>query len=167
MRPEVMDWVGRMVENHQPEAPVLEVGALNVNGSIRDLFPQEGYVGLDMREGDGVDLVADILGVNEELRGEFNTVVTTETLEHIEEPWRALEMMYDALKPGGLFIGTWVFMFAIHEHPHDYWRVTPEGFYYVLQRAGFKDIEVEGQGGKSATTPVGVFATARKQSCQD
>ena len=34
-----------------PEAPVLEVGAYNENGTARALFPQDGYVGIDIRAG--------------------------------------------------------------------------------------------------------------------
>ena len=38
---------------------VLEVGSLNINGSIRDFFYECEYVGIDVGEGEGVDLVCE------------------------------------------------------------------------------------------------------------
>src|SRR4030042_1539293 len=61
MRSEVRAWVERIVAEFAPEVPVLEVGALDVNGTCRDLLPSDGYIGMDMRLGQGVDLLADIL----------------------------------------------------------------------------------------------------------
>ena len=162
MRSEVQAWVAQMVKEYKPRSPILEVGAREVaGGTIRHLFPQDGYVGLDLEAGTYVDLVASILDMPKELRRKFNTVVTAETLEHITEPWRALEQMYAALRPGGLFIGTWVFVCGIHNEP-DYWRATPAGFAYLLKRAGFIGIEISLEGGNEAN-PVGVFAVARKK----
>ena len=34
---------------------VLEVGSLNINGSIRDFFYECEYVGIDVGEGEGVE----------------------------------------------------------------------------------------------------------------
>jgi len=157
MRTEVRQWVERIVRELEPQGPVLEVGARNVNGTCRDLFPADGYIGLDMQGGDGVDMVADITESVRSLYDGFRTVVCLETLEHITDPFKALARMYNCLLPGGLFIGSWVFKFAVHCEP-DYWRVTPAGFRYALEQAGFVDvtIETEGEG------PIGVFATARK-----
>ena len=158
MGPPVRAWVGDIVAKYQPQSPVLEVGAYDVNGTIRDLFPQDGYVGLDIREGPGVDMVADIINPPKILLERFNTVVCCETLEHISKFWVAMEKMYDALLPGGLFIGTWVFVCHIHEHPEDYWRCTPAGFRFLLEDVGFVDVQIDTQG----DGPVGVFAVARK-----
>jgi SAM-dependent methyltransferase len=135
---EVRDWVAAVVAEQRPEAPVLEVGSYNVNGTVRDLFPQP-YVGLDMREGPGVDVVADVTEAMIASR-HYGTVVCVETLEHVAEPQGALYAMQRALRPGGLFVGTWPFIFEVHDYPSDYWRVTPAGFAYLLDKAGFVDI---------------------------
>ena len=43
--------------------PVIEIGSRNVNGGLRDLFPRapefQTYVGIDVQDGPGVDIVAD------------------------------------------------------------------------------------------------------------
>ncbi|OGS01195.1 MAG: hypothetical protein A2V88_08930 [Elusimicrobia bacterium RBG_16_66_12] len=145
MRPEVMAWVRAAVKRYQPEPPVLEVGAYNENGTARSLFPQEGYLGIDIRPGPGVDLVLDILDGDGRLSG-YNTVYACETLEHVLEPWRALEVMFAALRPGGLCLISLCFAFPIHAAPLDFWRVTPYGLHYLFHRAGFAEIEVETSG---------------------
>jgi len=143
MRAEVMAWMEAAVERYGPEPPVLEVGAYNENGTARPLFPQDGYLGIDIRAGPGVDMVADILE-SEFLN--FGTVYACETLEHVLEPWRALEVMFSALRPGGLCLVTWCFSFPIHAAPRDFYRVTPYGLHYLMARAGFEEIAVETAG---------------------
>jgi len=150
MTPQVRDWVWNL---QGVEGPVLEVGSYDANGSLRDLFNGMEYVGLDMREGPNVDIVRDIMDPWE---GAYGTVVCVETLEHIAEPWRAIDTMHSILKPGGLFAGAWVFNWEIHGHPNDYWRVTPEGFKYLLNRSGFVEIEA------TLAEDHHVYATARR-----
>lgn len=158
MRHEVYNWVAALVERFQPQAPVLEVGSYDVNGTIRDLFPQEGYLGLDKREGPGVDLVSDVvLEHRGELARQFNTAICVETLEHVTDPRQALFRMHSYLAPGGLLILTWCFVYPIHEQ-EDYWRVTPDGLRMLLEKAIFTEIEIETE----AEGPRGVFATARR-----
>lgn len=144
MRPLVWEWMKAAVERYGPEPPVLEVGAFNENGTVRSLFPQAGYVGIDIRPGPGVDMVADILGPAQ--FANFATVYACETLEHVLEPWRALENMAQALRPGGLLLVSWCFAFPIHAAPQDFYRVTPYGLHYLLTRAGLVDVEVETAG---------------------
>lgn len=172
MKPEVMEWARQVVVRERPQPPVLEVGALNENGTARDLFPQEGYLAIDKVPGRGVMQVVDILDAGGRFSGLFNTVLATEVLEHVVEPWLAIEVMFDALRPGGLFVASWCFAFPIHAHPNDFYRVTPWGFEYLLQRVGFEQIVITTEGcGRPARTPpneedwqypVNVWGTARR-----
>jgi SAM-dependent methyltransferase len=178
VRAEVYRWVAGVVESERPSAPVLEVGARNVNGSVRPLFPPRGYLGLDMAAGPGVDKVMDILAAGNEFDNRFSTVVCCETLEHIKEPWRAVEIMARALKVGGLFVGSWCFAFPLHDaeldkgQSGDYWRTTPSGFEYLLRSVGLVSVIIKTEGcGRPANSPaneedwqypVGVFAHARR-----
>lgn len=60
---------------------VLEVGSLNINGSIRQFFTACNYIGIDLGPGPGVDLVAR----GEELAypdGSFDVVASCECFEH-------------------------------------------------------------------------------------
>lgn len=139
MLPEVREWVAAVVAEKSPQAPVLEIGSYDVNGTVRDLFP-EPYVGLDMRDGPGVDLVMDM--IDNVLEPIFNTIVCCEMLEHCQEPIQALRNARESALPGAIFIGTWPYKFDEHDYPSDYWRVTRSGFRYVLEQAGFEHIDV-------------------------
>jgi len=60
---------------------VLEVGSLNLNGTIRSFFEQCMYLGVDVGPGPGVDMVAK----GEDLTfdaGQFDVVCSTECFEH-------------------------------------------------------------------------------------
>lgn len=88
------------------ETKVLEVGSLNINGSVRGFFfnPRE-YIGCDVGEGPGVDVVCP----GEDLAYEdnrFDTVISTEMMEHNPNWIDTFGNMYRMLKPGGLMLMT-------------------------------------------------------------
>jgi hypothetical protein len=63
---------------------VLEIGSLNINGSIREFFQQCVYVGVDIGPGKDVDLVA--RGENLVCEdGSFDVVASCECFEHNPE----------------------------------------------------------------------------------
>ncbi len=125
MHESVMDWIGVEVHKHGlADRDTLEVGSLNVNGSVREFF-SGSYIGLDMRDGPGVDIVgtADALPF---VAGRFDVVVSTEMLEHDPAFWLSLAEMGRVLKPGGhLLLTTRGNGFGEHNEPSDYWRFMP------------------------------------------
>ncbi len=70
----------------------------------------------------------------------FQTVLMTEVLEHLEEPTEALREVYRLLAPGGKVVLTTPLMWGVHEAPRDFFRYTPHGLEYVLDKAGFVDV---------------------------
>jgi len=63
---------------------VLEIGSLDINGSIRIFFDTPSYIGVDVGEGRGVDIVAR----GEELvfpESYFDVVASCECFEHAEQ----------------------------------------------------------------------------------
>ena len=84
---------------------VLEIGSLDINGSVRPLFPHAAhYHGLDLVAGDGVDEVADASTWVPPRT--YDVVVSAEVLEHAP-PWRdILSMMWAATAPGGTLLMT-------------------------------------------------------------
>lgn len=84
---------------------VLEVGALNVNGTVRDLFADGRYVGLDCRPGPGVDVVA-LAHEYAAPDGAFDVVCALETFEHDPHAPATIRNMLRVLRPGGLFFMT-------------------------------------------------------------
>jgi SAM-dependent methyltransferase len=88
---------------HFEGARVLEVGSLDINGSVRELFRDCDYTGVDLQLGPGVDLACP--GHLLELpTGRFDTVISAECFEH-NPFWReTLANMLRMTRPGGLVL---------------------------------------------------------------
>lgn len=79
----------------------LDCGALDVNGSMREMFTNSEYIGVDMRPGRNVDIVATVHELDFP-DGSFDTILSAEMLEH-DEFWQdSLRKMYALLRSGGL-----------------------------------------------------------------
>lgn len=120
---------------------LLEVGSFIVEGQ-EDIQPRVmiqpmvgRYVGLDMRAGRGVDVVAD--ASNMPFQAEFDYVICLDTLEHAQWPRDCVREMFRVLKPGGCMFLATVFNFPIHDYPSDYWRFTPACMRLLAEDAGF------------------------------
>ena len=115
--------------------PYLEVGSKDYGNTqdIRYLFPKtEKYIGTDMEEGKGVDVVLDlaedISRINEKLSAEkFETIFCLSVLEHCEKPFLVAENLTALLKPNGKICISVPFALGFHGYPSDYWRFTHEG----------------------------------------
>ena len=112
---------------------MLEVGSLDVNGNILDIVKDFDYVGIDMRDGKGVDVVMNGHDLSDTFGQEFDLVVCFDTLEHDDKFWLTVAEMKKVLKPRcWLIIGTPSINHPIHEHPHDYYRFFDSTFRNVL-----------------------------------
>ena len=108
MHDSVLQWVAEKAREFDQFAgqSVLEVGSLNVNGSVRPFFSSAAeYTGVDLFAGPGVDLLmnAHALAFAD---ASFDVVVSTEMLEHDDEFWRSAAEMGRVLRRGGLLILT-------------------------------------------------------------
>lgn len=83
---------------------VLEVGSLNINGSVKSFFEQCHYTGIDVAEGEGVDLVCQ--GQDYSSEDSYDTVISCGCLEHNPFWKETLYNMYRLLVPGGCLILT-------------------------------------------------------------
>ncbi len=121
---------------------VLEVGSLDVNGSLRPIIESwvpRSYTGIDIVSGPGVDIVLDSSDLLERFgNGWFDVVVTTEMLEHARDWQAAISNLKNVVKPGGiLLITTRSYPFHYHAWPHDYWRYEKEDMEDI-----FSDFEI-------------------------
>lgn len=99
----------RYVKNKFPEQfvnkQVLEVGSLNINGTVRDFFSNCYYIGIDVAEGKDVDVVCE--GQNFKAPTEsFDVTISCECFEHNPHWVATFANMYRMVRPGGLIIMT-------------------------------------------------------------
>lgn len=83
MHAEALDFLRRI----SLSGPVVEFGSRNVNGSARDVFPGLEWIGVDVEDGPGVDVVCDAAGFT--TSAIVRSVVCCEVLEHAEN-WKCL-----------------------------------------------------------------------------
>lgn len=128
------------VQPHASDGHTLEVGAFG-HSRFRRFFPDR--IGVDIREGPGVDRIASVYDLPFE-DGEFENVLCMSVLEHLEEPKKAITEMHRVLKPGGRIIMSVPFLFPIHEAPDDYWRFTKYGLQKLFSE-GWEIIELKAE----------------------
>lgn len=121
MRPAVKSYIKSL----QLKGKTLEIGSLDVNGAVKNvILDQVGYIGLDMREGKNVDVVANSHNIPFE-NEYFDNVLCLDTLEHDDKFWLTIPEMIRVCKTGGIIvIAVPGIGFRLHEHPLDYWRFT-------------------------------------------
>lgn len=78
--------------------------------------------------------------------GSFDTVVSTEVLEHVPEPLRALHEMARMLKRGGMLVLSVPLYWPRHEVPYDFFRYPYDGLLYLLEKGGFELVKLYSRG---------------------
>jgi len=109
------------------------------------------YIGCDVVQSDQNKV--DIISIATEIPlsdSSFDTVFSTQVIEHVEDHQALVKEAYRLLKPGGHFIVSGPLYWHLHEEPHDYFRFTKYGFKYVLERNSFSVMEILSNGGKWA-----------------
>jgi SAM-dependent methyltransferase len=130
MTPEVYEWVKEVKRTFDLKGKVLDIGSMNITGCVRDLF--EDYIGLDIRPGLNVDVVADAHSLpyaNEY----FDVVCCLEMLEHDSNFFQTIAEIQRVLKRDGyLLLSARANGYEAHDFPHDYWRFTEDAFRLLL-----------------------------------
>jgi len=83
---------------------VCEIGSRNINGTVRGLFPNALWTGIDLYAGRAVDVVGD--AANWSPPSQCDLVVCCEVLEHAERWDAVVKSGCGWLKPGGRVIVT-------------------------------------------------------------
>jgi SAM-dependent methyltransferase len=135
------------VRQHQEQldAPFLEVGSKDYGSTqdFRSILACKGeYIGVDMADGPGVDVVLDLTRdfteIDAKLAGRrFATIICLSVLEHCEQPFKMAENLTSLLKPKGRICVGVPFAWKIHAYPDDFWRFTPEGVRKLFPRIEF------------------------------
>lgn len=77
----------------------------------------------------------------------FDTVVSFQVIEHVNEPNQMVAGIYRVISKGGYAILTAPFMWGLHEEPRDFWRYTKYGLKYLFEKNGFEIVELRANSG--------------------
>lgn len=140
---------------------VRDVGALYARGVLLDygcggqpyraylLQYLERYIGADVAAAKGTSL--DIQFDPDQplpLSGHsVDTILSTQTLEHVRNPAQYLQECARLLRPGGHLLISVPMQWRLHEVPHDYWRFTKYGLQELMAQHGFEVVEISTCGG--------------------
>src|SRR5881396_779613 len=123
MHASVFEYVREMLkESDIAGKRVLEVGSLNVNGSLREYICSFGphlYIGIDQVDGPGVSFVYDAGELDRLFHSlAFDLVLCTEMLDHAQH-WRSVVrgMKYVLAREGILLVTVRSEGFALHHVP--------------------------------------------------
>jgi SAM-dependent methyltransferase len=105
------------------------------------------YIGVDwknsLHDQSNVNVFADLCKPLPFEDNYADTVVSFQVMEHLPEPLLFLQESFRILKSDGAILITVPFMWHVHEEPHDYFRYTKYGLEYMLNKAGFVDINIK------------------------
>lgn len=110
------------------------------------------YIGCDIIQSSSnkVDILCEANNISLESTS-FNTVLSTQVIEHVEDHQGLVNEAYRLLKQDGYFILSGPMYWNLHEEPYDFFRFTKHGFTYILEKAGFEVCEIVSNGGTWAT----------------
>jgi SAM-dependent methyltransferase len=110
-----------------PSAKVLDVGGLDVNGTLRSTVPSGWeYVSADIAAGPGVDVVLDDSKTLPFGDDAFDAVVSTSVFEHDLFFWMTFDEMCRVCRHGGYLYLNAPSNGAYHRYPDDCWRFYPD-----------------------------------------
>ena len=133
----------RDIVNHSlpyVQGKVIDVGAGSAKYKTIILKKADAYLAFDVVAGDNIDHVGDVLNMpfaNES----FDTVISTQVLEHVEKPWVMIKEIERILKPNGICILTAPFLISYHPDPTDFFRYTESGIISLFKNEKFEIIE--------------------------
>jgi hypothetical protein len=163
-----LDFASRALPHCGPRVRVLEVGSLDVNGTVRSVLEKAAasYHGVDIRPGPGVDEVLDVSRLTERFGPKaFDLVASTEMLEHCHDWQEALGQMLGVLEPGGLLLLTTRSPgFPLHDHPADHWRFEKRELARLVEPVA---VVLEMEDDFSLGWPCGVGMVARRRDGAD
>lgn len=129
-------------------ARIVDIGSLNVNGSLRDVIHDQfcEYVGVDFCEGKGVDVILEDPYHLPFPSNSIDICVSSSCFEHSEFFWLLFLEVQRILKPSGLLYVNAPSNGAFHRYPVDCWRFYPDSGLALMnwgRRNSFETILLE------------------------
>jgi SAM-dependent methyltransferase len=118
--------------------------------SLFDL-PNIEYLGIDLPWNPHAEIKIDIDSKIEADNGVLDVILSTQVLEHVDNPQTYLSEAYRVLKKDGLLVLTTHGYWMYHPDPTDFWRWTSAGLKKIVEKEGFEVIAFKGMLGRMAS----------------
>ncbi len=130
------------------QPPFLEIGSLIMPEyvqyspkAMQPVAPNDEYIGIDIFEGEGVDMVFDLakaeLSDLSHWKEKFNTVHIHYIMEHVIDIYKMAKNIDYITRPGGVLCFSAPFSWKLHRIPLDMWRYTPQSVDYLFPNFQF------------------------------
>jgi SAM-dependent methyltransferase len=117
-------------------APQVHVGIFDIASKIHNVET------LDISNEYSPTYVADICAPTGIPSNSYDVVFFTEVIEHVSNPFAAVDEIHRLLKVGGLLFATSPLNFRIHGPMPDNWRITEHGWRHLLRNFNSVNIDI-------------------------
>jgi SAM-dependent methyltransferase len=116
-------------------------------GRNKPFFAHAQYVAIDLEvskgwDFSGLDLIGDALNLPIK-DNSVDLILSSSSLEHYSNPFKAFEQFARVLKPGGSLFLDVPFSYVEHQIPHDYFRVSRYGLNHLCKQHGLEAVSIE------------------------
>ena len=158
--------------NPNMELKILDIGSFDKTGDYNyGLILNEDkwdYKGLDLREGNNVDIIVKNPYDWQEIEDEsYDLIVSGQAFEHIEFFWLTLEQIKRILKPNGLFFLIVPSTGPVHRNPYDCYRFNEDSMKAMAKYINFQVIEYGTNFDEISDPWYDTFLVARKPESAD
>lgn len=146
--------LNRMLEANKSDihGNVLDIGGIRNNKKIDLKFESlpniKSYKILNFAKEASPDFQVDINNLDSFKEQKYNTIISTELIEYLDDPKKFILQCLDMLEPQGILHLTLPLHHSIHgDHHLDKWRITQSGILYILNQKKNISYEITPMGG--------------------
>lgn len=145
MTPDDLDYIKGLLSTGIIKSPLLELGVGYEGKTCKELMKSAGieYFGTDIKPGKNVDFVVNFEEQAEEIvkcfgEKKFGSALVLNVLEHVFEPVKVLDNVFNILRSGGTVIIITPVVWPLHNFPYDCYRFNPDFYEIYSKKRGYQ-----------------------------
>ena len=132
--------------SNQQTVTIVDYGGRRIDGhdsyySLVQNISNVKYIGLDIEDGPGVDVVSIDPYCTPFEDNSVDIVITGQMFEHCEFFWLTIKDMARIIRPGGYILAITPASGPVHRYPVDCWRFYPDAYAALCKWADLKHID--------------------------
>ena len=132
----------------KPGMTIIDMGGRNINGTLRDCFPDCKYISVDIEAGHGVDLIVPVGELLPFEDGSIDIIVSSSCFEHDPCFWVTFKELCRVVKIDGFIYMSAPANGPYHKHPGDNWRFYRDAgqalaYWSTQEMGGVRPVKVE------------------------